>query len=168
MTPNSTTGLVELAERFNARHEKRGPDECWPWTGCVMKKDQRGVLHWAAKNIVAPRVSWFVHHNEWPPTGIFVCHSCDNPNCVNPAHLWLGSPGDNTRDAAAKGRLHMQQDDKKLFGSAHGQSKLTEREIPLIREMHKNGLGSRAIAKAFSISRCSIRRILSGEGWTHV
>lgn len=94
----------ELQARFWANVDKRGPDECWPWTGGIMVKDGRGVIWTGRKNETAPRMSYMIHHGPIAP-GLFACHQCDNPNCVNPAHIWLGRPVDNARDAQSKRRL---------------------------------------------------------------
>lgn len=81
--------------------EKRGQDECWPWIG-KKTKDGYGEI-WVGKTpFIASRVAWALA-NQKQPEG-FVCHSCDNPVCCNPKHLWLGSPKDNVSDMIKKRR----------------------------------------------------------------
>lgn len=164
----TTLNHDDLKARFWAKAIRRGPNECWPWCGTVLKKDNRGILYFDGRNHLAPRVSWFIHNGEWPAKGIFVCHACDNPNCVNPDHLWLGTCGDNTRDAAAKKRLWSQKPGYSTRGSAHGQSKLTEADVLTIREMRQSGMAIRKIAAKFGMTYTPIWEILSGKGWSHV
>jgi hypothetical protein len=99
-----------ISERFWSKVDRRGPGECWPWRAAHSHQhDGRGVFYIKANGretrVVAPRVAWMLTHGELPPRGVFVCHSCDNPPCCNPAHLWLGTSRDNTLDSMAKGRL---------------------------------------------------------------
>jgi hypothetical protein len=95
-----------IAERFWSKVDRRGHGECWPW---LASKDghKRGEFYWspAAGKITAPRAVWWLTHGAAPPSDLQVCHSCDYPACVNPAHLWLGDYSANARDAVAKGRL---------------------------------------------------------------
>ena len=143
-------------------------DGCWAWVGSVLRKGRRGVLSVNGKNVTAPRVSWFVHNGEWPPDELFVCHSCDNPNCVNPQHLWLGTGSDNLRDAAKKGRFHLQIDSTSVQGERHGNAKLNDNLVRQIRGWYKEGLSIRKIANKVGVSRHPIQRVTSGSGWRHV
>lgn len=84
------------------------PSGCWEWTGSRLpsgygKKSVGGVHRYAH------RLAWEMANGAPIPEGMFVCHRCDNPPCINPAHLFLGSCGDNTRDARDKGRLGPQR-----------------------------------------------------------
>jgi hypothetical protein len=88
---------------FWAKVDKKGDDECWPWKA-YRNKQGYGRLGIAASQCVnAHRFSW-VLHNGSIPTGIFICHKCDNPSCVNPKHLFVGTRQDNTNDMMIKKR----------------------------------------------------------------
>lgn len=88
-------------DRFWEKVDKRGPDDCWIWKGCIT--NGRGAFHLNGKDIRASRMSYEIHYNQ-APGDLCVCHACDNPMCVNPAHLWLGSQKDNVQDMLSKGR----------------------------------------------------------------
>ena len=77
-------------------------DGCWTWTG-AKHPFGHGLFTWEGRGQYTHRISWQIHFGEIPE-GMYVCHSCDNPPCVNPAHLWLGTCADNLRDMVAKGR----------------------------------------------------------------
>lgn len=98
---------------FWSRIEKRSDDECWPWTGNA-RADGRGIMrpriNGSRKRCYSYQYSYIIH-NEMAeiPDGMMICHHCDNPSCVNPKHLFMGTRTDNVRDAVKKGRLKNQQ-----------------------------------------------------------
>ncbi len=77
-------------------------ENCWLWTGCIGKWGY-GNFRLINKTVLAHRLSWMLHNGEIP-NEMFVCHSCDNPACVNPDHLWIGTHQDNIDDMMEKGR----------------------------------------------------------------
>ncbi len=93
-----------VAERFWPKVDRRGPDECWEWKAA---RQAEGYGKMFTTNRCRPerahRVSWVLHHGPIPD-GMFVLHRCDNPPCVNPAHLFLGTNLDNIEDMGRKGR----------------------------------------------------------------
>jgi hypothetical protein len=93
-----------LAERFWEKVEVRGPDECWEWTAGLNENGYGRFRVNATTEAFAHRMSYVLHYGD-DPGELMVMHSCDNPRCVNPAHLSLGTNEDNMRDAVAKGRL---------------------------------------------------------------
>lgn len=101
--PLDWTPFGPLTERFWRKVDKSaGPEGCWPWTGSRHGFGY-GFVSAGGKRRGAHRVSWELANGPIPD-GLSVCHRCDNPPCVNPAHLFLGTVGDNTRDMMAKGR----------------------------------------------------------------
>lgn len=89
---------------FWSRVTRGAADECWPWAA---GRDPHGygLMWWHGRTLRAHRLAWALANDQAvPPPEVLVCHRGDNPSCVNPAHLWLGSNLDNTRDRTAKGR----------------------------------------------------------------
>ncbi len=160
---NGRFTTIPLADRFWAKVEKTG--SCWNWSGAKVARDGRGQL-WAHGRLdVAPRVSWELHNGPIPE-GLWVLHTCDNPACVRPAHLFLGTCSDNGMDSASKGRNVAQAKPELLpRGEAHGMSVLTDADIRDIRQ----ATGSqRTIAKRFGVALCTIQNILHRRTWKHV
>lgn len=95
-------------DRFWAKVRRGADSECWPWLASGLKNG-RGRIWIEGKMILAPRVAKIIADRRWPEPDKLACHSCDNPNCCNPAHIWWGTVQENTRDAADKGLLYKPQ-----------------------------------------------------------
>jgi hypothetical protein len=93
-----------IPERFWPKVDKRGPDECWPWKSCRRPNGYGSISVPGGATLSAHRLSWELANGRPVPEGLVVMHACDNPGCVNPAHLSVGTFSDNARDSAAKGR----------------------------------------------------------------
>ena len=101
-------------ERFMAKVSvQEGDDPCWEWTAAKNKAGY-GMFWMPPNSVLAHRASYMLYEGEIPE-GKFVCHSCDNPSCVNPDHLWIGDAHDNHRDMLHKGRSPYQ----KAVGPVH-------------------------------------------------
>ena len=118
----------------------------------------------AGKIVKAHRVSWQLHHGPIPE-GMCVCHRCDNPGCVNPSHLFLGTNADNTADRDAKGR----QRTGDQWGEHNPGHKLTLEEVKAIRAMYDKGDTTQAeIAKFYQVSQPTINMVVNRKRWTHL
>jgi hypothetical protein len=143
---------------------------CWFWIGWMKGSNQYaygGVGCSAYRGIRAHRASWIIHKGPIPK-GKFVLHTCDNPQCVNPEHLFLGTAKDNTEDCRKKGRLSAIPDNK---GEKNGISKLTTKKVKQIRTEydHKNKKSNgMALAKKYGISFCTVYNIIRNESWKHI
>lgn len=136
---------------------------CWDWKGYYDKDGYPllscGADHKGFKEKRGHRISWLLHNSEIPK-GLIICHSCDNPKCTNPDHLFIGTNLDNNRDKVKKGRGNN--------GSKHGNSKLTEVQVKEIREKFKNGVMIKRIMLDYSISRQTAHDLKYFKIWKHV
>lgn len=140
-------------QRFWSKVNLGTEENCWDWTASCVTAGY-GKFSYKSKAFDAHRFSYFLHFGEIP-RGMFVCHRCDNPKCVNPSHLFLGTNLDNVKDMIAK-RLHR-------FGDKTSRSKVANKEIKKIKTLYKKGISQKQLAKKFGICQSSISRILSGK-----
>lgn len=140
-----------LQERFWEKVKKT--DGCWEWTGYRTRKGYGEVYIRGEGSRRAHRVSYQLHHGTVPKS-MQILHRCDNPPCVNPDHLFLGTAADNTRDMLEKGR----------FKSA----KLSDREVLEIRRKYASGETQDAIAKEFHIDQTNVSQIVLGKTWKNL
>lgn len=148
-------------ERFWRKTEKAAPDECWMWTGGGHKFYGSFLIGGrGAPRKLAHRFSYELHKGPIPD-GMLVMHICDNPRCVNPAHLKLGTPKQNMEDMFAKGR----QRPVAHRGEKNGFAVLTEDVVRVIRASQ---LPTTVLAKALGVSEGAVRDVRKGRTWTHV
>lgn len=136
-------------------------NECWNFLG-TKDKDGYGVFgHGRGKQLRAHRAS-FQFYKGNVITGMFVCHSCDNPSCINPNHLFVGTAKDNTQDMIQKGRRVNHK------GSNHPSAKLNELHVICIRKQRLLGKTLKQIGNQFGITFQSVSDICKGKTWTHL
>ena len=132
---------------------------CWLWLlGC--SNDGYGKLWLNSHNKRAHRVMYELFIGPIPDE-LYVCHTCDNPLCVNPAHLWLGTNADNQRDSVKKGRANS------MMGERHGRAKLTTKNIIRIRQQLACGITSIAVAQEHGVCVQHVNRIKRRDSWRH-
>lgn len=151
--------------RFWANVDKRGPDECWPWLGSFWPKGYGRMKPQGSRYYRgATKISYELH--KGPITsGLLVCHSCDNPPCVNPQHLWVGTNLENQADAKAKGRLRTPRSGA---GADNPRSLITEAQAREIVARLLNGETNRSIAADYPISEGMVSLIKRRKAWTHL
>ena len=159
---------VSLEKRFWGKVSKKGDDECWPWTG---KRDIFGygiIRPVRQSDIRAHRLSYELHYGPIPE-GLSVCHRCDNPCCVNPAHLFVGTHQENMADMAAKGRqVFQRRPERATHGEQHYAAKLDSSSIVAIRQRRENGEQLDQIARSYGVSKQTIWRAVHRKTWKHV
>lgn len=155
--------LLLLARFWSKCDRQGGIDADWEWNGAYDKKTGRGTYKVGNYTMPAARVAYTLAHGPIA-RGLLVCHNCpdgDNPRCVNPRHLFLGTYGDNARDAVAKGQIKTGED--------HHRAKLTAKQVAEIRSRYTRYLrgtnSTAAMAKEFGVASRTIRAIVSGEHW---
>ena len=156
------TDRVSMLERLASR-SVRVDSGCIVWRGCVAGRGY-GVIGSANCQVYAHRAAWLVHRGPIPES-MCVLHRCDNPPCINPDHLWLGAHKDNSRDAAAKGRLG----NNKTHGEDRPQAKLTGDDVSAIREAYHSGARVIDIHRQFPrVTYQNIAAIAKCRTWRHL
>ena len=152
-----------LETRFWRFVDRKSESECWEWQGQVLANGY-GRISLGAKSLGAEgahRVSWKLFNKTDIPDGMFVMHKCDNPSCVNPHHLSIGTPKENTQDMIAKGRKRVVSPK----GEGNGKSLLNEEKVRLIRS---STLSHAAIGRELGVSPNCVRGVRIGRTWTHI
>lgn len=150
-----------LTERFWEKVDVRGPDECWPWKA---NRNEHGYgliyVRGRGKNVRAARVA-LVLAGRPIPDELDALHRCDNPPCVNQAHLFAGTQLENVQDMVAKGRLRLPM----LRGEDHGNAKLTRAIVEAIRARSAEGVSQLRLAAENGVSPTLIGKVLKLEVW---
>lgn len=157
----SRLAIPEVAARFEAQFTKG--DGCWIWHGVRSKSNYgRFCLGGDDKisSINAQRVAWIYAFGVFDGS-LFVCHTCDNPPCVNPAHLFLGTNEDNIHDKVRKGRAR----GGSLCGERNASAKITAEIAARIRERGAAGERQRDIASSYGLRQQHVSEILRGLYW---
>ena len=147
--------MRDRATQFWAKVDRSNKQGCWPFIGPRTPLGYGRFTHGGIRE-AAHRVA--VELDGRDPTGMVVCHACDNPSCVNPAHLWLGSHSDNFKDMWSKGR-------PPLRGTDHGRAKLTEDQV---RELRASTDSISALSRQYGVARKTIYDIRARRLWRHV
>lgn len=144
-------------ERFWGKVNKT--NGCWNWL-TYKDRDGYGEFQLEKKKSKAHRASWQIHFGKIPE-GLCVLHKCDNPPCVNPSHLFLGTPADNNKDRSLKGRS--------AKGEKMASAKLTENKVLNIRKMYAAGnIKQKTLARLFDINFRTISQIINRKLWNHI
>lgn len=159
-----------LAERFWPKVDRNGPvpihapelGPCWLWTGYRLPwgYGQIGEGPAGGRHLYAHRVAWELTYGPIPD-GVLALHRCDNPPCVNPNHLFLGTNRDNTADMDNKAR----RGDHHPVGSLNGRAVLTPETAREVRRLHAMGASYGRLAVSFGVGKSTISRVIHGESW---
>lgn len=158
--------MNDLLARLHARSKREG--ECLVWTGHRLPRGY-GLLSvktetWMGKRY-AHRIAWEIANGRPVPEGRMVCHRCDNPSCIEPAHLFLGTHKENMADMKSKGRGHWNGIVRK--GAAHPNAILTPAQVQEIRRMYRDCTVTHSrLAALFEVSTGTITAILNGRRWS--
>lgn len=161
-----------LTERFFVKIAKTA-DGCWNWTGSLTW-DGYGRINHRKKTYLAHRLSYELHNGPIP-SGMLICHTCDNRKCVNPRHLFAGTPKDNLHDASVKGRVvsgdnhHFRvHPETAPMGTRNAHAKLTEESVSQIKKRLLENETSASLAMEFGVTNGTIYFIKTGQTWKHV
>lgn len=150
-------GTRDIRKRFWEKVSKS--DGCWEWTGS--RPNGYGEIRFNRKMVKAHRLSWMFSFGRIPE-GLCILHKCDNPRCVRPSHLFVGTQQDNNTDKKEKGRCNPNR------GESVVNSKLTESDVLEIREKLDFGNSENHIAYIYGVSRRTINHIKNRKTWTHI
>lgn len=144
----------------------KDPGGCWVWQGSRGNYGYGQVI-FNGRLHRTHRVAWELTHGLIPP-GVEVCHACDNPPCINPAHLFLGTHQANMADMSRKGRSPAGKKNPGLQGERNGFSKLTDTAVMEARTLRSQGLSFSKIGAKFGVTAQAIFQALKGKTWGHI
>lgn len=150
-----------IRDRFDILWMPEPNSGCHLWLGKMQKTGYGEFRAGARGRVLAHRISWEFEHGPIP-AGMFICHKCDNPSCVNPGHLFAGTPGDNMRDMARKGRRGRTGNGK---GASNSGAVLTEDQArAILADRRRPGL----IAQSYGVVPGTIYNIKTRRTWRHI
>jgi len=159
---------MSLIDRFKEKIAPKNSNGCMEWMACL--SDNRYGAFITGSRTKRTRKRYIAHRLSYElfvgaiPKGKCVLHKCDNPKCVNPEHLFLGTQSDNMKDMIKKGRdFHVA-----LLGSKHGNAKLNEEQVMEIKDKIKNGISLIELSKIYNVSPENISSIKRGKTWKHI
>lgn len=167
--------IQSSADRFWSYVDRTS--DCWNWLGTRTNHGLGyGKFSVGVSTMLAHRVSYIISRGEEIPHGRLVCHRCDNPCCVNPSHLWLGTPLSNMQDKVSKNRQSEGARHATLcagtfkvqHGAATGHAKICDSDVIELRKIRRAGLSLAKTGKMFGISAQTVLDIMQGKTWKHV
>jgi len=160
--------LDDVTRFWSHVDKSTGPNGCWIWARAPVQGTKYGAVRWAGKTQRAHRVAWQITLGE-VPGNMCVLHKCDNPLCVNPGHLFLGTRADNAADRDAKGRQACGDIlSQAKQGELNSQAKLNESGVREIRSLVAKGVAQAEIARRRGVSQAAVWNIVNGRTWRHV
>lgn len=141
------------------RNCEKQPNGCWNWTATICNR--YGQIRINGRRYRSHRVALHVWKNFDLNSNLLVCHTCDNPLCVNPDHLFAGTQKENMQDCKRKGRL------VKNFkpGNLHMNAKVTAEQVREMRKLHTAGVKQKDLAIKYNLTQQAISKIITGENW---
>lgn len=152
---------LTLADKFWQGANKGKPHDCWIWNAGQPQANPYGRIWHDGKAHGAHQVSYYLQHGTWPQAHQLIRHTCDTPRCVNPAHLVIGTPADNSRDMTNRQR--------QAYGAKHGNAILVDDDIREMRRLYATGEYRQVdLAGIFGTDQTNVSLIVRRKAWAHV